>query len=63
MVIPIDPNRRDCLKPLLEKCCYDRVLIDSILEGHFGDAVVDSIDEPQAPHWLDSRWMAMSEEM
>lgn len=53
MVIPIESKKRDSLKPLFEKCRYDRVLIDSVLEGHFGDAVIDSIDEPQVAR-LDS---------
>lgn len=53
MVIPIEASKRDSLKSLFEECRYDRVLIDSVLEGHFGKAVADAVDEPQVAR-LDS---------
>jgi GNAT superfamily N-acetyltransferase len=37
---------RNALIPLFESCRYDRVLIDSVLEGYFGSACADSASEP-----------------
>jgi len=46
MITPIKPAKRERLVPLFEGCRYDRVLIDSILEGHFGDAYADCMNGP-----------------
>ena len=53
VVTPIESGRREIVKPLFENCPYDRVLTDSVLEGHFGNAYVDVVDDPQVAR-LDS---------
>ena len=42
MPVEIEAGDRDVLGPLFENCPYDRVLIDSVLEGYFGSAWADS---------------------
>jgi len=37
---------RNILIPLFEDCKYDRVLINSVLEGNFGGAFADSVSQP-----------------
>jgi len=49
--IPVADRHR--LSPLFENCRYDRVLIDSVLEGYFGRACADSSAHPAAAR-LDS---------
>jgi RimJ/RimL family protein N-acetyltransferase len=44
---------RNILIPLFNNCQYDRVLIDSVLEGNFGSAYADSVSQPMVAR-LDS---------
>lgn len=44
--VEIPVNERYNLVPLFESCRYDRVLIESVLEGRFGVAYGDSVSEP-----------------
>jgi len=53
MPTKIESVDRNKLSPLFENCLYDRVLIDSVLEGNFGSAYADSAKEPAAAR-LDS---------
>jgi GNAT superfamily N-acetyltransferase len=46
MLVEIEEDDRDVLISLFENCRYDRVLIDSVLEGHFGGAWADSRSKP-----------------
>jgi hypothetical protein len=46
MSMEIEAVDRDILIPLFESCPYDRVFIDSVLEGHFGRAYADSAHKP-----------------
>jgi len=46
MVVEVEPGGRHSLIPLFANCRHDRVLIDSVLEGHFGRAYADSADGP-----------------
>ena len=46
MVIEIEQPDRHSLGPLFATCRYDRVLIDSVLEGRFGSAHADSAGAP-----------------
>jgi len=46
MAVEIKPANRHSLTPLFAPCRYDRVLIDSVLEGHFGSAHADSAGAP-----------------
>jgi len=46
MVIPVESNNRKNMKPIFKNCRYDRVLIDSTLDGHFGNAYVDDFYFP-----------------
>jgi GNAT superfamily N-acetyltransferase len=42
MIHYIKPPGRQNYKPLLESCTYDRVIIDSILEGNYGHMYINS---------------------
>lgn len=55
MTIPIEIgiDDRNSLIPLFKECLYDRVLIDSVLEGKIGKAYADSIGQPRVAR-LDS---------
>lgn len=53
MVIEINVAERHKLIPLFANCRYDRVLIDSVLEGKFGSAYADSANCPEVAR-LDS---------
>ena len=44
--VEIEAARRNILIPLFQSCQYDRVLIDSVLEGRFGKAYADSAHQP-----------------
>ncbi len=44
--IEIKAADRHILMPLFKDCQYDRVLIDSVLEGDFGTAYADSASQP-----------------
>lgn len=44
--IELGPTERNILIPVFKDCRYDRVLIDSVLEGNFGRAWVDSSQKP-----------------
>jgi RimJ/RimL family protein N-acetyltransferase len=44
--IEIRAADRDILMPLFKNCQYDRVIIDSVLEGNFGTAYADSASQP-----------------
>jgi GNAT superfamily N-acetyltransferase len=46
--VPVElaTNDRHLLEPLFEDCRYDRVLIDTVLEGYFGTAYTDSVSHP-----------------
>jgi len=44
--VEIEAANRYSLTPLFENCQYDRVLIDSVLEGYFGNAYADSVRQP-----------------
>ena len=46
MLLEIEAVDRSILRSLFESCQYDRVLIDSVLEGCFGSAYADSASEP-----------------
>jgi hypothetical protein len=46
MLVDIGAADRHALAPLFEGCQYDRVLIDSVLEGHCGNAYADSASKP-----------------
>jgi GNAT superfamily N-acetyltransferase len=48
MIMPVEiPTADRCyLIPLFQNCPYDRVLIDSVLEGRFGRAYADSASNP-----------------
>jgi hypothetical protein len=48
MTTPVElkADERSTLIPLFNNCRYDRVLIDSVLEGRFGRAYTDSIAQP-----------------
>ena len=49
----IPATDRQCLRTLFEDCPYDRVLIDSVLEGHFGRAYAAPATGPEVAR-LDS---------
>ena len=44
--VEIKAAGRNRLIPLFEDCKYDRVILDSVLEGNFGSAFTDSVDLP-----------------
>jgi GNAT superfamily N-acetyltransferase len=46
MPVEIAAAHRRALAPLFQNCRYDRVLIDSVLEGLFGSAFADSAGRP-----------------
>jgi GNAT superfamily N-acetyltransferase len=52
-VVDIAATDRGRLVPLFSDCRYDRVHIDSVLEGHFGSAFADSASQPSVAR-LDS---------
>jgi RimJ/RimL family protein N-acetyltransferase len=53
ILMEIKAADRNALIPLFKDCQYDRVLIDSVLEGNFGSAYVDSVSQPMVAR-LDS---------
>jgi hypothetical protein len=53
MLVEIRAADRQRLTALFQSCPYDRVLINSVLEGHFGRAYADSAASPTAAR-LDS---------
>jgi len=53
MPLGIDRNSREKIAPLFSEYRFDRVLIDSVLEGNFGTAIADSIECPRVAR-LDS---------
>jgi len=58
MPVEIQVAERHSLIPLFENCPYDRVLIDSVLEGHFGRAYADTVASPTTAR-LDSGTFTM----
>jgi len=44
--VEIEAAKRNSLIPLFENCPYDRVLIENVLEGYFGNAYADSAHQP-----------------
>lgn len=52
-VVEIEADRRRIVAPLFSKNRYDRVVIDSVLEGHFGMAYADCEIQPSVAR-LDS---------
>ena len=46
VIVEIKAADRNVLVPLFKDCQYDRVLIDSVLEGNFGSAYADSVSQP-----------------
>ncbi|MEE9518185.1 MAG: GNAT family N-acetyltransferase [Candidatus Adiutricales bacterium] len=58
MLVEIEADNRYKLEPLFENCQYDRVLIDSVLEGCFGRAYADSASKPTVSR-LDSGGFTM----
>jgi len=53
VLMEIKAADRNALIPLFKDCQYDRVLIDSVLEGNFGSAYADSVSQPMVAR-LDS---------
>jgi len=45
-LMEIKAANRNILIPLFKDCQYDRVIIDSVLEGNFGSAYADSASHP-----------------
>ncbi|MGD8518726.1 MAG: GNAT family N-acetyltransferase [Anaerolineae bacterium] len=45
-LVEIEAANKNSLIPLFQNCQYDRVLIDSVLEGCFGNAYADSAHQP-----------------
>ncbi|MFQ6088011.1 MAG: GNAT family N-acetyltransferase [Candidatus Methanofastidiosia archaeon] len=52
-IVEIKPDKRRILYPLFQSNKYDTVLINSVLEGHFGTAYADSDSQPSVAR-LDS---------
>jgi len=46
MIIEINARDRNTLIPLFRDCQYDRVLIESVLEGNFGSAYANRANQP-----------------
>jgi hypothetical protein len=47
MIFEISPKDRHYLKDIFENCNYDKVLIQSILEGGNGNSYADSVQNPK----------------
>lgn len=58
MIVPVATYERGQLAPLFRSCRHDRVLIDSVLEGSFGEAFTDSLSRPTVAR-LDSGSFSM----
>jgi len=43
MISKVEQSKLKNLEPILLNCKYDRVIIDSVLEGNFGVAYVNSL--------------------
>ena len=55
-IVSIDSGERDVLIPLFADHLVERILINSILEGHTGIALADSKTNPRVAQLTHSRW-------
>jgi hypothetical protein len=58
--VEIPVSERHKLIPLFESCPYDRVLIESVLEGRFGWAYADSAAEPTVARLNSGAWTMLA---
>ena len=55
-ILSIDPDKREVLMPLFANYRPQRIFINSVLEGHSGTALTDSISDPRVARLTHPGW-------
>ena len=55
-IVSIDPDKRRVLMPLFANYRPQRIFLDSVLEGHSGTALTDSISDPRVARLTHPGW-------